>query len=188
MFDMARWTVVKNPERRRFLLGVEGVPDEIRDAPEMEILCQLLDFCEGGLVVEFTAPGDEPRVFLMSYGHAMELLGDPPSILEGNSLLHLKLTTENVLSYFRYFWAMIQGSAYPRLVETADEFLRPGLDLIGAIRPAKFVGEMGDKFICECTMVHDEQLARMRFIVGRDGGMDGADLEIFGKLGGQRQH
>lgn len=179
MYNDDKWNAVTGDELAGFLDQINPIDGKYRTSPaSTQVAWRMLPFYETVALIRVKDPNWVNKKMTIYYltdkGNLFRLNGTSPPIHEVNSKAPVKLNTDNVLDYLRFFCFFVRGDDGPFYIaeDITDPNLPTDMDgttrsvVEGTIRPASYEGvnEQG-YFLCDAVVYYANALFIANFSV-----------------------
>jgi hypothetical protein len=179
MYNDTNWNDVQGDELAGFLEQINPIDGKYRTSPtSTQVAWRTLPFYETVALIRVKDPNWVNKKMVIYYltdqGNLFRLNGTSPPIHEVNAKAPVKINTDNVLEYLRFFCFFVRGDEGPFYIseDMSDANMPTDMDattrsvIEGTIRPASFEGmnEQGH-FLCDAVVFYSNALFIANFAV-----------------------
>jgi hypothetical protein len=179
MYNDNNWNDVQGDELAGFLEQINPIDGKYRTSPtSTQVAWRTLPFYETVALIRVKDPNWVNKKMVIYYltdqGNLFRLNGTSPPIHEVNAKAPVKINTDNVLEYLRFFCFFVRGDEGPFYIseDMSDANMPTDMDattrsvIEGTIRPASFEGmnEQGH-FLCDAVVFYSNALFIANFAV-----------------------
>ncbi|MAF97111.1 MAG: hypothetical protein CMH26_00580 [Micavibrio sp.] len=191
MYNDNNWNPVQGDELVGFLDQINPIDGKYRvSAESTQVQWRMLPFYDSVALIRVREPSwVDPNLYiyyLTDQGNLFRLNGTSPPIHEVNAKAPIKVTTDNVLEYLRFFCFFVRGEEGPFYIAEGMEDPNMPTDMDdttrsvieGTIRPATFEG-VNDQghFLCDAVVFYSNALFIANFAVQPTGMIEMLDDE-----------
>ena len=191
MYNDNNWNPVQGDELVGFLDQINPIDGKYRvSAESTQVQWRMLPFYDSVALIRVREPSwVDPNLYiyyLTDQGNLFRLNGTSPPIHEVNAKAPIKVTTDNVLEYLRFFCFFVRGEEGPFYIAEGMEDPNMPTDMDdttrsvieGTIRPATLEG-VNDQghFLCEAVVFYSNALFIANFAVQPTGMIEMLDDE-----------
>lgn len=191
MYTDQNWTPVTGPELSGFIAHINPIDGKYQASETTtQVAWRPLPFYDSVVLVRLIDATWTPRHLVLYYlvdaGNPYRLNGQSWPIHEINAKAPIKINTNNVLDYLKFFCFFVRGEEGPFLIaeEITDPYMPKNLDpqtrtvIEGTLRAASFEGQDANgNYMCDAVVFYSNALFIANFQVQPNGFIEMLDDE-----------